>query len=483
MNRNDKDTEFYNRLLKELPSWVSHGWISPENKTAILASLSPISQQGSDINSYAGHSTQKTSIKPSFYALSFLGISLFSVGIILFFASNWQVMPKIVKMAELMFGLWLSYILAGFLLIRNPSPTPLHWFGQLLLFLGTIIFGTNIFLIAQIYHIDAHFPNGILIWSLAAWLVAWLLREESCLILSLILALIWTITESNVFARSIHWMFIPIFILNILPLLKEKWSFSWHVALMTLILWMTNNIVWLAELSPEMSYALYFGLCSIASITIWILCLRILEVRRNSPNSTAFTTADFSLNTHHFLDSSFPFRTLDHYALFFFLLNLGYLTFPDLFKIEKLTENSYLSFGLISIFILAHFVTYAWFYKIQKIFSRQLLAVGGLLFIALATWCILNLFYMNASWICVGYNVLFVAFLLWLITMAYELKDAIIINLSFLFFAVFVIVRYFDVFWNLLDRSFFFMGGGLLILLSSYLLERKRRTLTKGIKP
>jgi len=45
------------------------------------------------------------------------------------------------------------------------------------LLLGVILFGSNIMLIAQIYHIDSHFPNGVLMWSLGALLAAWLVRN------------------------------------------------------------------------------------------------------------------------------------------------------------------------------------------------------------------------------------------------------------------------------------------------------------------
>jgi uncharacterized membrane protein len=45
--------------------------------------------------------------------------------------------------------------------------------------LGTMMFGAGIWLIAQIYHIDEHYPNALLIWSLGALGLAWALPSLS----------------------------------------------------------------------------------------------------------------------------------------------------------------------------------------------------------------------------------------------------------------------------------------------------------------
>ena len=45
--------------------------------------------------------------------------------------------------------------------------------------LGTLFFGAGIWLVAQIYHIDEHFPNGFLIWGLGALALAWRIGERN----------------------------------------------------------------------------------------------------------------------------------------------------------------------------------------------------------------------------------------------------------------------------------------------------------------
>lgn len=454
-----KDKDFLLRLRQELPRWIEKGFVQAQYEKAIIETVKD-SHQMNDEN--------RTSLKPSFFVFSFLGLSLLAVGIILFFASHWQMIPKISKLALLFCSLWFSYAIAAYLLIKKQGNSALQWLAQLLLVLAVIIFGTNIALISQIYHIDAHFPNGILIWSLGAWLVAVLLKQQACMVISLGLAFIWSVTESEFFIRSIHWLFIPIYILNIIPILKEKWELSLHIALIILILWLSNNILWL-DYSLDLGYKLnyysyYFGICSLGSIGLFCLCLIGLE--RNQKQKEDNPT-------------NFPLKTVQHYTLFFFLLNLFYLSFPNVLVLGGRLESIYLviTASLFSIVILS----FGYFYKTIDFITERHLLTGFLLTITLGILLIINYFNYNYSWLALGFNLIFVSFILWFITIGFELKDKIYINIAFLFFALFIIARYFDVFWDLLNRSFFFMGGGLLLLLGSFILERKRRSITRNI--
>jgi uncharacterized membrane protein len=62
-----------------------------------------------------------------------------------------------------------------------------------------------------------------------------------------------------------------------------------------------------------------------------------------------------------------------------------------------------------------------------------------------------------------------------LIILGFIRRYSIYVNIGLLFFALDVVARYFDLFWELLPRSLFFVAGGLLLLLGGILLERKRR--------
>jgi uncharacterized membrane protein len=72
-------------------------------------------------------------------------------------------------------------------------------------------------------------------------------------------------------------------------------------------------------------------------------------------------------------------------------------------------------------------------------------------------------------------NVLFGLEIFGLIILGFIRRYSIYINIGLLFFALDVVARYFDLFWELLPRSLFFVAGGLLLLFGGILLERKRR--------
>ena len=79
-------------------------------------------------------------------------------------------------------------------------------------------------------------------------------------------------------------------------------------------------------------------------------------------------------------------------------------------------------------------------------------------------------------------NVFFLGGVVWLIYAGYRSNDGLQVNLSFLFFAIWVLTLYFDTFWTLMDRSFFFMGGGVILFVGGYLLERQRRNLLRRVE-
>ena len=75
-------------------------------------------------------------------------------------------------------------------------------------------------------------------------------------------------------------------------------------------------------------------------------------------------------------------------------------------------------------------------------------------------------------------------FLLALISIWYgfEANNVIFFNSGIFIFIVLIISRYFDIFWELLDRSVFFIVGGLVLLVGSVLLEKKRRKTIEQMK-
>lgn len=178
----------YKWLLDEIEIWRRENLISAEQAQRLNAR-------------YAGEPSEDGWGK---IALSAVGAVIFGLGVILFFAYNWDGMHRLTKLAVVLLSLLLAHG-SGWRLSRNTGPR--KKLGESLHLLGTMLFGAGIWLVAQIYHIDEHYPNGILVWSLGALAFAWALPSVVHGLLALFLIALWSGFEIFDFNRANHWGF------------------------------------------------------------------------------------------------------------------------------------------------------------------------------------------------------------------------------------------------------------------------------------
>jgi len=132
---------------------------------------------------------------------SSLGAAILGLGIVLMFAYNWNAIPKFGKLGIVFGLLLLAHGGGAWLFLRGGR---YRGVGEALCLLGTVLYGSGIWLIAQIYHIDTHYPNGFLAWGLGALAAAWALASIPQAIAALALLSIWSATETVMFERFIH---------------------------------------------------------------------------------------------------------------------------------------------------------------------------------------------------------------------------------------------------------------------------------------
>ena len=92
------DRAYLNRLRKELPDWIEKGWVTPAGEAAIIGNAEARAAQGIHVIPIA---------------LAVIGALTLGAGVILFFAANWDEMPKIVKLIVLFGSMWIAYAIAG----------------------------------------------------------------------------------------------------------------------------------------------------------------------------------------------------------------------------------------------------------------------------------------------------------------------------------------------------------------------------------
>jgi uncharacterized membrane protein len=145
---------------------------------------------------------------------SAIGAVLVGLGVILFFAYNWQDLPKAAKLALVIGALVLAH--GGAIgVARRPDAS--RGLVEGLHVLGTMLFGAGIWLVAQIYHIDEHYPNAFLVWSAGALTMAWAMPSIAQALLALFLVTFWAGVELFDFHTPVHGAPLLV-VLGVLPL-------------------------------------------------------------------------------------------------------------------------------------------------------------------------------------------------------------------------------------------------------------------------
>lgn len=115
-----------------------------------------------------------------------LGVFLIGAGIFSFIASNWQELSRFGKVFIIISLMIISYSTALLFHFKYHFYKTAH----ALFFLGVLIYGSGIFLIGQIFHISAHWPDGFLLWMIGALLLDFVYRSTLIRFFSLIVGFI-----------------------------------------------------------------------------------------------------------------------------------------------------------------------------------------------------------------------------------------------------------------------------------------------------
>lgn len=189
-----------NDLAREAADWVEESIVSEAQAQAICRRY--------DVDYHQ--------LKNRAYGYGILvGLACLFVGlaVITILGANWDDIPRAVRMGGLIVltlatqSLGLRKYLAG---DRAAAE------GVFLL--GNLFYGASIALIAQIYHLGEHMPDGIFLWALGSLPFAIVLKSPLLMLLSVILALIWFFVESNM---GFYPALFPLFICGALYVLAK----------------------------------------------------------------------------------------------------------------------------------------------------------------------------------------------------------------------------------------------------------------------
>lgn len=167
-------------LRQELRAWQAEGLLSAEQAQKILAR--------------PGYAALVAGVPSNKLVRLFaaLGALLVGTGLILFFSSNWRAIPDGGKLTLILGSILGAHLLAFRLKFKSPGSPGL---AAGLFLLGSIAYGSGIFLVAQIYNFHAEWRAGILLWFLGTLPLAYAVDSRPVLWLSLGALVFWISSE------------------------------------------------------------------------------------------------------------------------------------------------------------------------------------------------------------------------------------------------------------------------------------------------
>lgn len=435
------DWGFGKRLAQELPRWETEGWVSAEGSRAIVADLA----------------ARETKL---FWAssLALIGAILLGVGVITWFAAHWNEMSKLIKLVLIVLALTASHVAHGLCLTRGALPK----LAQGMALLSVLFFGAAIMLVGQIYHIDAHFPDGIALWAVGGLLTAWLFASQPALVASIALAGLWTWTEQFDY-QVMNWPLLVYLTLAAVPLLRHDWSIAARGWGLLFILWI---IGWHAQQ--------WMGVGWESQGHLRLFSVQILGI------AGCWAAA---------LASEHPFaRALRADLLLVVLFGAFVFTFPTFAVAHGKPAGDLMPWLTALVAAAAIYVVGIVRLVRRSELPAERLRIGIALAIGFAALLTVEFVVPRTSGLpALFWNALFLGVLYWIGDLGIRHGERTMVNRAFAGFSIWVLARYFDTFWSLMDRSLFFMAGGLLLLAGGGWLEHRRRwlllTLENGRQP
>ncbi|HEY9033823.1 MAG TPA: DUF2157 domain-containing protein [Pseudomonadales bacterium] len=166
-------------LAREMADWVARDLISDSQAEAI-GRLYGIDYRQSD------------SAASGYRLLTALGYLFIGLALITLIGANWQDIPRALRLA----GLVTLTLSTHGLAIRSWRHGNTAGASGLFL-LGNLFYGASIILIAQIYHLGEHMPDGVFWWALGSLPFGVLLLSHWLTLFSCLLALLWFAIETS----------------------------------------------------------------------------------------------------------------------------------------------------------------------------------------------------------------------------------------------------------------------------------------------
>ena len=319
-----------NFLTNEIIKWRDEGIIDKAASEKIAALYDIDLQNVSDNKSFI---------------LKIVAYLFFSLSLITLIGANWEEMPRFVRLL-IVVGILAFVNLSAFFVLKKGNETQ----STALFFLGNFCYGAAIALIAQIYHLGEHMPDGVLLWAIGAFVLSIAAKNSILVAQSLAIALVWFIMEIKLKISHEFLIFIAVSIYMLLKNESKTLTFTLFVSILlyllasvlSLRLDLFSNYFWLVFANQAVLLALSYSLLGISLSLVAgnFHKFQIATVLKNS----SLIAGIFSL--------LFAMSFISHTYYDFAELNDTFIFYGDFYG------NISIAFNLISLAILLKFKRY-----------------------------------------------------------------------------------------------------------------------------
>jgi uncharacterized membrane protein len=389
------DRSFAGQLSRESEAWVAEGIVSAEQAAAIRSRYADAREER------RGSATT---------ALAVIGAIAVGFGVIGFIAANWEGMSHAARLVLLMGAVAGSYAGAYHLRDRTGSRPRV---GEALYLLGVLLYGASLFLVGQMYNVQAHDPLALLLWAAGAVATALVVRSRAIAAAAVLIFTSWVGFEFG--------------------LALDDAGGDAFAAFPVVAVFYGGALYGLATAAQERIREHWFASSGFSQAGRGVglpVAAAGLFVFTFSEAADELAQAD---------------EGLDGFVLAGFVV-LAALAFAaaGALAVSRRPSGRYEA-GALAAVLVAMLVA---------------LTAGG-----------------DGDVYALIFNLLFAAVALGVIYAGYLSDEPWLVNLGVVLVAVDLIARYFDVFWSALPRSLGMIGAGLLVLGIAWVLERQRKRL------
>ncbi|ANL46577.1 hypothetical protein AMC87_CH01887 [Rhizobium phaseoli] len=255
------------RLERDLSLWVGKGLLGEETAGVLLAEYDS---------------------RPASFSLGrvlmALAAVLLAAAVLLVVASNWEAIPRLVRVGAILALIWAVHVAAALMLARGAAAAA----GGLLV-IGAMSFGGAISLVGQMYHLSGDEQTVMYLWFAIAAVSAVLFRSGAVVVVAGFLS--WASFAVYLENHDTHWIGLdpwmaPIMAVIVIALVRYTGAArARHLAYLLLIGW----LAWLYTLYEEMAMALAFAVGGMAGVVLTALPHpRIAPLVRSAGPAPAF---------------------------------------------------------------------------------------------------------------------------------------------------------------------------------------------------